>query len=138
MLVLLDASVIIPAITAPLGPSARILRAVERGELAACTTDNAIDESARQLLAHYSRATLKLQRDRVRREIARLRALPNFVVHPWANPPADVLPDNRKDAYLVYAVRIYRPDLLVTRDKALLDLGRIGEARIVLPHDVPC
>lgn len=133
---LLDASVIYSGITAPMGASAAVLAALTSGELAACTTDNAIEEVARRLLAEFSRSTLKLQPERVRKELRRLRALPNFVVHPWANPPVGVLPGNRKDAYLVHAAEIYRPDFLVTRDKALLRRGRIGETRVVEPHEL--
>ena len=48
-----------------------------------------------------------------------------------ASPAA--LPSNPKDAYLVEAARRYRPRVLMTNDRRVLDLGFIGETFVTSP-----
>jgi predicted nucleic acid-binding protein len=54
-------------------------------------------------------------------------------VHPWVTAEHDVLPHNRKDAYLVAAVELYKPTVLLTFDKSLLDLDFIGKTVVATP-----
>ncbi|HUP68556.1 MAG TPA: hypothetical protein VM142_01950 [Acidimicrobiales bacterium] len=47
--------------------------------------------------------------------------------------PGNILPDNRKDAYLVRAIELLFPTHLLTLDDGLLGLGSHGGARIMTP-----
>ena len=47
--------------------------------------------------------------------------------------PPSILPDNRKDAYLIEAAQKYRPRLLLTLDHALLALEFVGETVVASP-----
>lgn len=131
---LLDASVIVAGIVGKrMGASAVILANIRFGRMAAFTTENAIEETRRRLLSHFNRNRLKLHSTEVERELTALRRAPDFSVLPWVNASPSALPSNPKDAYLAEAARRYRPRVLMTNDRRLLDLGFIGDTLVTSP-----
>lgn len=131
---LLDASVIFAGIVGNAkGASATILATIRLGGMDAFTTENAMEETRRHLLFYFNRKRLKVHSTEADRELEALRRAPRFSVVPWVHAPSSVLPDNRKDAYLVEAARRYRPLLLFTSDDRLLDLSFIEDTLVVSP-----
>src|SRR5437016_2040327 len=131
---LLDASVLYPGVIGhPDGPSAIVLATVRLGGFAACTVENAIQETQRRLFAYFNRNKLKLSGQQAEREIKALRECPTLEIGPWITAAAELLPTSRKDAFLLEAIDLYRPTFLLTWDKALLDIDVYHDAVIATP-----
>jgi hypothetical protein len=120
VLVFFDASVLIAAsVGSPTGPSAVLLSLVLLGGVDGMTVDNAIEETANHLVAEHNEGRLKISFTETKRAIDLIRGAPTMTVHPWVNPPHELLPSNRKDAYLFAALDLYRPSVLLTLDEGL-------------------
>lgn len=134
MLALVDANVIYAGIVGRAdGESAILLATIRLGGIEAFTTENAMEEARRHLLAYFNRNRLKLHSTEADRELKALRECPTFTVVPWVTAPASLLPDNRKDAYLLEAMRAHRPHLLLTLDRGLLEMDSIDGTVIDSP-----
>lgn len=92
-----------------------------------------MEETRRNLLAYFNRNRLKVHATETDRELKALRECPTFEILPWITPPASLLPDNRKDAYLIPAAEEHRPRMLLTLDKKLLALEFVGTTVIASP-----
>jgi len=129
---LFDASVLFTGLTGK-GASATLLSTIQLGGMFGCTVENAMEETRIHLVDHFNRGRNKLHASEATRLLKNLRDAPSFDVHPWITPPASLLPENRKDAYLLAAAEQYAPRFLLTWDTALAAIFRHGETMIVTP-----
>lgn len=128
MLVVLDTNVLLSALHTETTPPARILDAWGEGRFLLVTSSEQIDEFKRA--ARYAQLREILPRAAVGRVVNQLRA-------------ADVLLERIRragqapdpgDDYLLAMASAAGADFLVTGDRALLSLSRIGSTRIVSPR----
>lgn len=128
MLVVLDTNVLLSALRTQSTPPARILDAWGEGRFLLVTSSEQIDEFKRA--ARYSRLREILPRAAVGRIVNQLRA-------------ADVLLERIRragqapdpgDDYLLAMASAAGADFLVTGDRALLSLNRIGSTTVVSPR----
>lgn len=81
------------------------------------------------------RGRLKISDAETKRELDALRASPTFTALPWVNAPANLLPENPKDAYLLEAIRRHENiAALLTYDKQLLELADFEGVPIITPR----
>ena len=132
MLVMLDASVLIRG---KLGghQSALILATIQLGGLSGCAVENAFEEARRKLIAIESEGRLRITWRQTDDFLAWVRSAATFDVHPWVNSDPQLLPENRKDAYLFEAMKMYEPDCLLTTDKGILVHGTYRGVSILTP-----
>ena len=133
MLLLLDASVVV---CAGLGgqESALVLATINLGGLEGVIAENALEEARAHLVAQESSNSLKVRWKWSDDFLEWFRSSPTLRVLPWINPDPQLLPENRKDAYLWAAIELSTPDCLLTLDKGLLAQGSYGGASILDPH----
>jgi predicted nucleic acid-binding protein len=115
-----DASVLIAGtIGLPTGASSIVLSLVLLGGLNGVTVDNAIWETRAHLLAEFNEKRVKISFTETKRAIELITGAPTMTVHPWINPEPTLLPENPKDAYLLAAIDLHRPNVLLTLDEEL-------------------
>jgi predicted nucleic acid-binding protein len=115
------------------GACASILSTVQLGGMSGITVENALEEVRIHLMSHFNAPRLKLHASETDRILKNLRESPGLDVKPWINPEPSLLPDNRKDAYLLAAAELYRPRILLTLDKNLTSLGQHADTMIADP-----
>jgi predicted nucleic acid-binding protein len=129
---LFDASVIYAGVLGT-GASASILSTVQLGGMSGITVENAMDEVRIHLMAHFNSQRSKLHSGETDRILKDLRGAAGLRVMPWITAEPSLLPDNRKDAYLLAAADLYHPRILLTLDNGLIALGSHGETTIGRP-----
>jgi predicted nucleic acid-binding protein len=132
MVLMLDACVLFTGLIGS-GRASEVLATIRLGGFDACTVENAMNETRTHLLSYFNRGRLKFSPARADGLLKSLREAPTFDVHPWVTAPPELFPDNRKDAYLLEAIRRHRPDVLLTADTGLLGLGAYEGAQMMTP-----
>ena len=128
MLVILDTNVLLSALHAGSGPPAKILDAWRDGRFGLATSSEQIEEFSRA--ARYPKLLPFLPRGAVGRMVNELRAAE--VLLERLRRAGDA-PDPGDDYLFAMAIAA-DADYLVTGDKPLLSVKRVGHARIVLPR----
>ena len=128
MLVILDTNVLLSALHAGSGSPAKILEAWRDGRFGLATSSGQIEEFMRA--ARYPKLLPYLPRGAVGRMVNELRAAE--VLLKRLRRAGDA-PDPGDDYLLAMAIAA-GADFLVTGDKPLLSVKRVGHARIVPPR----
>ena len=128
MLVILDTNVLLSGLHAQSGPPASILDAWRMGRFGLVTSSEQIEEFRRA--ARYPKLLAYLPRSAVGRMINELRAA-EVVLERLRR--AGEAPDPGDDYLLAMSIAA-GADYLVTGDKALIAVRRVGHARIISPR----
>ena len=130
MLVVLDTNVLVSALRAQTGPPARILDAWRAGRFRLATSREQIEEFKRA--ARYPKLRPYLPRAAIGRVVNQLRTAEVLLRRMRR---AGDSPDPGDD-YLLSMALACGADFLVTGDKALLAVRRVGATRIVSARDI--
>jgi len=128
VLVILDTNVLLSALHAESGPPAKIVDAWREGRFRLVTSSDQIEEFRRAV--RYPKLLALLPRGAVGRMVNELRAAEVLLERLRRSGDA---PDPGDDYLLAMAIAA-GVDFLVTGDKPLLALKRVGHAKIVTPR----
>ncbi len=134
MKVVLDTNVWVSAYISPKATPGRIVRAVPNGQVEAISTEHLWTELRRVLYEPKVRQALEArgQWDEARLLVA-LQLLVEFIEN--ESPHENWLVEDPDDDWVIQCALSGNADYIVTGDKALLGLARIGNVLIVSPGD---
>ena len=131
--VMLDANILVSVLVSPdsaRSAAAAIFELAEEGRFTAVVSVETIEETER-VSAEKPWLADRVAPESVTRLVAALRRIAE--VAPRLPEPAPRICRDPADDYLIAQAALARVDLLVTRDRDLLDLGDLGPVRIVDP-----